>query len=59
MKNGKSTAGTNGGSGGGVVWLTATGTIEIQDSTVSADGHWGSLDNYDQKGSGGGSGGSV
>jgi len=53
------TGGSNGGSGGGVIWLTATSTTEIKNSTIAADGHWGNLDNYDQKGSGGGSGGSI
>lgn len=55
----KSGIGKNGGPGGGIVWLTSTHTVDITDSTIGADGHWGRVENYDQYGSGGGSGGSI
>ena len=52
--------GHNGGSGGGIIWLTTPDTLVVKDSTISADGRWGRMHNkYEEKGSGGGSGGSI
>ena len=38
--------------------MTTPRTIGIKNATVSADGKWGTVDNYDQYGAGGGAGGS-
>ena len=51
--------GVNGGSGGGIIWLTATKHIELTKSSLNADGKWGKLESYKEKGSGGGAGGSI
>lgn len=48
-----------GGSGGGIIWLTTPQTIKMTNATISAEGLWGTTENYDQFGAGGGSGGSV
>jgi hypothetical protein len=51
---------TTGGSGGGMVWLATPGTLLLRNSTkVIADGSSGRVDEIDQDGSGGGSGGSI
>ena len=39
--------------------MTTPSTINIKNATVSADGKWGTVDNYDQYGAGGGAGGSI
>lgn len=39
--------------------MTTPRTIGIKNATVSADGKWGTVDNYDQYGAGGGAGGSI
>jgi len=51
--------GFHGGSGGGIVWLTTPRTIDIKNSTISANGHDGHIEKYKEAGSGGGSGGSI
>lgn len=51
--------GKHGGSGGGIIWITTPKTIEVQDSTIEAEGQWGKIESYEEKGSGGGSGGSI
>jgi len=48
-----------GGSGGGIAWLLTPKTIILDDSSVEADGRWGSLTSYEHTGSGGGSGGAI
>jgi len=49
----------NGGSGGGVIWMTVTNTTQIVNSTISANGDIGSIHSKEMRGSGGGSGGSI
>jgi len=47
-----------GGSGGGIVWVSTTGRVILENSTVSADGANGVVANG-TNGSGGGAGGSI
>ena len=50
----------NGGSGGGIAWLSTPKTIIIDDdSSVEADGKWGLIRGYEENGSGGGAGGAI
>ena len=50
-----------GGAGGGIIWLSTTGTINLEKSTLSANGFNGTTDTFlpSNRGSGGGAGGSV
>jgi hypothetical protein len=49
-----------GGAGGGIIWLSTTGTINLEKSTLSANGKNGTTDTFtNARGSGGGAGGSV
>ena len=59
--NGESRSGIRdtGGDGGGIVWLTTPNTTHMYNSSVEANGLWGTVSNYDQYGSGGGAGGSI
>ena len=50
---------TQGGSGGGIVWLSATDTVELVNSKVDVSGQPGSSNQNQAIGSGGGAGGSV
>ena len=47
-----------GGSGGGIVWMTAAERLSIQDSNISAKGENGK-DDGSGIGNGGGSGGTI
>lgn len=51
--------GKHGGSGGGIIWITTPKLLELKGSVVEAEGRWGRIDDYKEKGSGGGSGGSI
>lgn len=50
-----------GGAGGGILWLSTTGTIVLNNSKLAADGENGRVDtkNETMLGSGGGAGGSI
>jgi len=50
-----------GGNGGGILWLSSTGTIELNNTKLTADGGNGVTDHSNDKyrGSGGGAGGSI
>lgn len=50
-----------GGAGGGILWLSSTGTIELDRTYIGADGGTGITDPSNEKftGSGGGAGGSI
>mmetsp|Transcript_4035 Transcript_4035/g.6817 ORF Transcript_4035/g.6817 Transcript_4035/m.6817 type:complete len:199 (+) Transcript_4035:2086-2682(+) len=50
---------TSGGPGGGIVHIASVSKVSLKDSRVLADGSKGRVINYDQFGSGGGSGGSI
>jgi hypothetical protein len=51
---------STGGNGGGMVWIATPGNLVLRSSTkVSVDGSNGRVDETDQDGSGGGSGGSI
>lgn len=50
---------THGGAGGGIIWLSATGTITLNDSEITVAGQNGFPGTKGHLGSGGGAGGSV
>lgn len=48
-----------GGSGGGIIWISATDTVTLFATNVTAEGEDGLRPSFNSVGSGGGAGGSI
>ncbi len=57
--NGTNGTSTNGGQGGGIIWLSVMNHLRINNTNIKADGAFGKSRMNDTYGAGGGSGGSI